>query len=433
MTRSVIELGVGHLEVDWGKDKGLHDHSHLYQVGDIAKIPYYYLDVSHETEYSDHGVYYANWPRWPARIVEGDGLSKPFSKVVDRLELLGHTLANCENEFSYLARLAQLDEHFRFSQLSEALARVDVRSLSPDYTESGRHRGQFFLLDILPRLGLSDIITPRPRWGDTDDKGYLVYCAAMEELSPNTVLRLLAANQQARDLPVNWAFSDIQDGGCSTPGQMPRSLDQSKRILIVTEGSSDAAIIKQAFSILRPHISDFFDFVDMEEGYPFSGTGNVFRFVQGLISIAVLNNVIVLFDNDAEGVASFDRCSSLNVPANMKVLKLPDLPEFRDFQTMGPNGRHRANINGQGAAIECYLDLGGDACVRWNNYNASVSAYQGELISKDRYKRTFLDQRERVPNYSYSKIDTILDMVVANCVQIQEAALNKRLVGRRPQ
>ena len=40
----------------------------------------------------------------------------------------------------------------------------------------------------------------------------------------------------------------------------------------------------------------------MEEGYPFSGTGNVFRFVQGLISIAVQNQMLVLFDNDAEGL-----------------------------------------------------------------------------------------------------------------------------------
>jgi hypothetical protein len=56
-----------------------------------------------------------------------------------------------------------------------------------------------------------------------------------------------------------------------------KPVDQSSRFLIVTEGSSDAAIIGKAFRLLSPHIADFFDFVDMEEGYPFSGTGNVFR------------------------------------------------------------------------------------------------------------------------------------------------------------
>jgi hypothetical protein len=72
----------------------------------------------------------------------------------------------------------------------------------------------------------------------------------------------------------------------------------------------------------------------MEEGYPFSGTGNLLKFVQGLISIGVQNNVIVLFDNDAEGVFGHERCRRLNVPANMKILKLPDIESFRQFRTV---------------------------------------------------------------------------------------------------
>ena len=89
--------------------------------------------------------------------------------------------------------------------------------------------------------------------------------------------------------------------------------------MIVTEGSSDASVLKHALQILKPHIADFFDFVDMQEGYPFSGTGNLVKFVQGLISIAVQNTVIVVFDNDAEGVMNFNRCVDFNVPANMAI------------------------------------------------------------------------------------------------------------------
>jgi hypothetical protein len=95
----------------------------------------------------------------------------------------------------------------------------------------------------------------------------------------------------------------------------------------------------------------------MEEGYPFSGTGNVFRFVQGLISIAVQNKILVLFDNDAEGLANYRRCSALNVPDNMRILSLPDLPAFKAFPTVGPDGEGVSDINGRAAAIECYLDL----------------------------------------------------------------------------
>jgi hypothetical protein len=304
--------------------------------------------------------------------------------------------------------------------LRDALATINVHAISPDYGEGGEDFGKFFKHEIFPRLGLSRIV---------DDPRYVQFEAAegMENLSAYTILRLLAANPAARDLPVNWQFKDIEDGGWAKRRDFVRPLDQSKRFLIVTEGSSDSAIIKHAFRILKPHVADFFDYVDMEEGYPFSGTGNLFKFVQGLISIAVQNNVIVVYDNDAEGVVNFKRCRELNIPANMKVLKLPDLPEFSDFETIGPNGRHRTNINGQGAAIECYLDLDGQPCVRWNNYNAKIDAYQGELIGKGGYMRSFLNQGKRVAGYEYGKVASVLEMIVKNCVRVREAVLDKEL------
>ena len=74
----------------------------------------------------------------------------------------------------------------------------------------------------------------------------------------------------------------------------------------------------------------------MEEAYPFSGTGNLFRFLQGLISISIQNNIIVIYDNDAEGLANYARSCALNVPTNMLILKLPDSPDFAEFDTIGP-------------------------------------------------------------------------------------------------
>ena len=168
----------------------------------------------------------------------------------------------------------------------------------------------------------------------------------------------------------------------------------------------------------------------MEEGYPFAGTGNLFRFVQGLVSIKVQNNVIIIFDNDAEGVAGFNRCSKINVPENMRVLTLPNLPDFNDFETIGPSGRHRANINGQAAAVECYLCLDDEPCVRWNNYNSTIEAYQGELIGKTKYMRAFLSQREKISGYDYNKLESVLDMIIKDCVKMRESVLGAELDDR---
>lgn len=410
----MIHLAVGRLEIDWGKNHGFSDHSALYQVGDLAQVPYFYVEDSDAASKEDE-------KDWKIIAEYKDGLSKPLHEVVDRIELLGHTMAHSEKEFLYLSELTGLDtSKFNFGQLRKALSEIDVNSISVDYGEGGEDIGKFFRREIFPRLELSEIV---------EDPHYVQYEAAhaMENLSPYTVLKLLVENPSAQNLPVNWSFKDLEDGGWGKREGFVRPLDQSNRFLIVTEGSSDAAIIKHAFTILKPHIADFFDYVDMEEGYPFTGTGNLQNFVRGLISISVQNNVIVLFDNDAEGVASFNRCCKLNVPNNMKILKLPDLPAFNDFETLGPNGQHRANINGQGAAIECYLHLDSDACVRWSNYNPSLEAYHGALVDKDRYKKNFLNQRGKIAGYDYSKIEAVLNMIIKSCVRMREEALGKEI------
>jgi HEPN/Toprim N-terminal domain 1 len=396
---SMIQLAVGRLEIDWGKNNGFVDHSALFQATDVKNVPYYYADDVIEYK---------------------EGLSKPLKHVIERMNLLGHTHGLCEKEFELLAGYNGFDrDRFCFSDLQRALATVDVNSLSVDYGELGEDFGKFFRREIFPRLGLNTIAA---------DPAHAQYDAAqgMENLTPYSILHLLSANPSAQEMPVQWAFNDVEDGGWAKRSDFVRLVDQSSRFLIVTEGSSDAHIIRHALRLLKPHVADFFDFVDMEEGYPFSGTGNIFRFVQGLIAISVLNNVLVVYDNDAEGAANFRRCHELKLPSNLKILKLPDLTVFERVRTIGPNGTHEADINGQAAAIECYLNLDPDARVRWTSFNSKLDVYQGELIDKGVYMRKFLDQREKIASYDYGKIAAVLDMIINSAVAMREAVMERQ-------
>src|SRR5262249_40485905 len=133
------------------------------------------------------------------------------------------------------------------------------------------------------------------------------------------------------------------------------------------------------------------------------------------------------YDNDAEGTANYERSRALNVPTNMLILKLPFNVDFTDFDTIGPSGRSRANINGCAAAIECYLDLGADPLVRWTSFTGKTGTYQGELVNKTAYMRSFLDQRERTEGYDYSRINAVLDMIITNCILMREAVLDHEL------
>jgi hypothetical protein len=294
-----------------------------------------------------------------------------------------------------------------------------VQSVSADYGE-GEDFGHFFRGYMFDKLGLAKVV------GEPD---YVRFHAGegMENLSAYTILQLLAQNASASNLPVNWQFADVEHGGWAHREQFVKTLDQANRFLIVTEGSSDAAIIKHAFELLKPHLSDFFDFVDMNEGYPFSGTGNLYNFTKGLISIAVQNDVIIIYDNDAEGVYSFNRTAKLNISTNMRVLRLPDLLEFKNFETVGPSGCHRADINGRGAAIECYLDVGASPVVRWNNYNRELGVYHGEIVGKGELARRFYSISDATEEYDFSKISAVLDMIISECVYMRERALLKAL------
>lgn len=410
----MIHLAIGRLEIDWGKNHGFSNHSALFQIGDVSKVPYYY---------AGDGIKNPDTNEYEYEIVTElkEGLSKPLKEVCDRIDLLGYTLANCRKEFFYTSKLSEFDpKKFPFEQLLKILSEIDVQSISPDYGEGGEDFGKFVRREILPRLGLKSF-----GQGPNVVEWSLSY--ALENLSSYSIIKMLSFNKLAKDLPVYWAFNDLEVGGWGRRSEFVKPLDQSNRFLIVTEGSSDASIIKHAFSILRPHICDFFDYVDMKEGYPFSGTGNLYNFVKGLISIAVQNNVVVIFDNDAEGVSKFNQCHSLNVPGNMRILKLPDLPEFESFNALGPDGMNKANINGRGAAIECYLDIETDAHIRWSNFLPTSNTYQGAILNKEEHTRKFLGLREKSESYNYSKIEAVLDLIVKTCVEMKEKEVSDSL------
>ena len=405
---SIIYLALGRLELDWGKNSGFTDHSALFQEPDVADFPYFYAGGGELPEPTPDGK------QWEVVTELKEGLSKPLPEVIDRMNLLGYSKRYAEAEFKQVMSMGDSESSgLTFELLHKALKEVELDKVSLDYGEGGEDFGKFFRREISPRLRLREIV------GEDLDEWSVGY--AMENLSPYAVMQLLADNPRARELPVNWQFNDVAENGWAKRSEFVCPLAPSNRFLIVTEGSSDAYVLRHAFRLLRPHIADFFHYVDMQEGYPFTGTGSVFRFVQGLISIAVQNNIVVLYDNDAEGCAGFARTQELNIPENMRVLRLPDMPRFKMFKTTGPSGKSTSDINGKAAAIECYLDLHESPLVRWSSYNAKQDTYQGELVNKDDYTKEFLRQRERVDGYDYSGIEAVLDMLIDACGAMKEA------------
>src|SRR6266436_2071824 len=80
---SMINLAVGRLEIEWGKNLGFMDHTALFQSTDVTAVPYYF---TRSEQPSADGK-----PRWEVITELKDGLAKPLPHVIDRINLLGHT------------------------------------------------------------------------------------------------------------------------------------------------------------------------------------------------------------------------------------------------------------------------------------------------------------------------------------------------------
>lgn len=405
---TMICLALGRLEVDWGKNNFFSNHGALFQAGDLKPVASYYAGT--------------DWPEGDPIVEMDEGFGKPLWQVRDRLELMGYTLRGVKHHYERLHQMHGMsDRPIGFMTLRKALAKVDVTRVSGNYSEN-HDPGEFVSKEILQRLSLESERHSYSGSGLRPDHWEIDLL--LENFGANGALRLLAENPANHALDVTWAFTPLVEAGWAPREEFQPGATPDQRFLIVTEGSSDAKILQKALQLCRPHIADFFRFVDMEEGYPFTGTGNLYRFAQGLASIGILNNTVLVYDNDAEGFSKWRDTQKLSLPANMRAMKLPDLKVLKQVPTIGPSGRKRANINQRAASIECYLDLTQpglpEPLVRWGPYNKLSDSYQGELEHKTQFMKSFLDLRSADIAYDFSKIETVLDALFSECVTIAE-------------
>lgn len=404
---SCIDLTVGGLPIDWGKNAGFRNHGTLFHEDDVCQSPYDYVD--------DDG----------ADITElSEAACRPLALVADRLELLGFTSQRATREISSVYDDGYTSTSIPYSplQISAALQSLDLAALpnrDDTYTTQFHSRlASAVYTELVDSHRSAD--ERATKWGIAD---------VLDDVDPYALLRLLADNPSNLDISVCWRFADVVKGGWVDRSMIVDSLGCSRPFLVVTEGKSDSSIIERSLRWLKPNVADFFRFVDMKEDYPFTGTGNLYRFCQGLQKIGIENQIIVVYDNDVAGVAQCNRTLCLELPSNFAVMRLPDNPLFRAFNTIGPSGEGQADINGRAASIECYLDLawGAEAkpMVRWGGYDSVAEAYQGKLIGKQQYAKRFLKLGHRPHDYDMSKLEKVVDELITIAVSVAECQLGE--------
>jgi hypothetical protein len=392
---SFITLGIERLEVDWAKNSLSRNHSRLFLPTDVRDVTYYYADDVTQQK---------------------PGYARSLRSVLKRLELLGYTVEGCREIYNNLATHPGLEQRptVSFEILQKSLSRVDVKKFAlPDSDPVDFDLGEYVTKTILED----------PEWAkcvpETARHEFLDGCF-LENLDPYIILRLLAENPKNLDLDVAWRFSDLVEGGWIEGDCLYESLSPSEKFLIVTEGSTDTGILKKSLGLVEPDVADFFHFIDMAENYPFTGTGNVIRFCEGLAKINILNRVLIVLDNDTAGHSAAERLRKLKLPPQIRTLVLPDLAKCQDIRTIGPSGENVENVNGRAVSIECFLDLGYGApsppVIRWTVYDSSQDSYQGELVGKNTYVRKFFASGGKFATYNLGDLAGLWREILASCV-----------------
>ena len=417
-----IRLDLADMWVTYSKNHRGIDHGSIFQEDDRKPVKSDQLDYDwHENEDEDPT---------PSEMA----FTRPLKDVVPRLELLGFNLERVRREYDAVAANWLEDKQSRqddddepvpdLMSFAEFLAFATAHSIenlddtflsgSDDASEE-KMQGRF--------AGMPLIRLPNYRFYDNNAYSERSFFGGLVRiLDPYSILRILAEAKGNEDAPVVWQYGPLVEGGYAAAREFVPHARRTETFLIATEGSSDVHILKHALALLRPGIADFFRFIDVSESHPFSGTGNLVKFAEGLAKIDVQNQVVFVFDNDAEGLDAHQRLSTLTLPANMRRIMLPELDAFRAFPAEGPEGLHSSDINRRAAAIECYLDLevGGHppAKVLWTNYKKGLGIYQGALEFKESYVKEFLKQTPetlRDGSYDVRKIEAVLDLLIAEC------------------
>ncbi|QLH19305.1 hypothetical protein [Streptomyces sp. Rer75] len=203
-------------------------------------------------------------------------------------------------------------------------------------------------------------------------------------------------------------------------------------LVVLTEGSTDVAILKPALELLYPHLTDLVRFMDYGTR-PQGGAGGLVTTVRAFAAAGIANPVIALFDNDTAASEALRPLDRGTLPRNIKILQYPPLSLASSYPTLGPpsidtpeGSTTRADVNGLAGSIELYL--GRDALslpdgslrpVQWRSYSPACQQYQGEVTDKRAVQHAYalqLARAQRDPSIintqDWAGVRAILDAVI---------------------
>jgi hypothetical protein len=177
--------------------------------------------------------------------------------------------------------------------------------------------------------------------------------------------------------------------------------ENSPRI-ILTEGSTDRTILREALEIVYPHLAPYYSFLDFDTSRSPGGAGHLVSLVKAFSAAGITNRIVALFDNDTSAREATRALERIPLLPNIVFRHYPELEILQAYPTLGPGGLTSLDVNGLAASIELYLGedvLRGDGNtltpVQWKGYSETLKQYQGEVIRKTALQIAFHEKVAR--------------------------------------
>jgi len=133
------------------------------------------------------------------------------------------------------------------------------------------------------------------------------------------------------DLVLGGDFSTDEDLVAYSMALTANEYASSGKVIVLTEGRSDARILAESLALLYPHLADYFSFMDLEGVRIGGGAGSLVNIVKAFAGAGIVNRTVALFDNDTAARAALAGLRSIRLPSNIVVKHLPRLGDLERY------------------------------------------------------------------------------------------------------
>ncbi|MGA5308687.1 HEPN/Toprim-associated domain-containing protein [Micromonospora taraxaci] len=206
--------------------------------------------------------------------------------------------------------------------------------------------------------------------------------------------------------------------------RMKAETASSGQIIVVTEGSTDAHLIRTALKLVAPEIADYYSFLDFHSTDAPGGVDRVVSLTRGLAAAGVMNRVLAVLDNDCAGRLGERALLTSSLPDTFGVMRLPDVSVAEAYPSLGPDGQSFHNVNGRACTIEFMFGRdvleqahGGELPpVRWKSFIQPLNDYQGEVLEKRKIQQVLRStlESENVPHEALAGAEILVRRIIDN-------------------